>query len=114
MESLNINNLLDDIEFTINNEDYSAYVELVYTLVTTKDIDDNLRTKIIDKISLLMLYSRLSKDDIIKDYNYGDKEALTLCKGKIVVDNFYEEKLYKAWVSLQNLIINYYSLRDQK
>lgn len=43
MESLNISNLLDDIEFTINNEDYSAYVELVYTLVYTKNIDYNLR-----------------------------------------------------------------------
>lgn len=100
MESLNINNLLDDIEFTINNEDYSAYVELVYTLVNTKNIDDNLRMKIIDKISLLMLYSRLSKDDVIK-------ESLTLCKGKIVVDNSYKEELYKAWVSLQNLLIDY-------
>lgn len=100
MESLNINNLLDDIEFTINNEDYSDYVELVYTLVYTKNIDDNLRMKIIDKISLLMLYSRLSKDDTIK-------ESLTLCKGKIVVDNSYKEELYKAWVDLQNLLIEY-------
>lgn len=102
MESLNINNLLNDIEFTINNEDYSAYVELVYTLVNTKNIDDNLRMNIIDKISLLMLYSRLSKDDVIK-------ESLTLSKGKIVVDNSYKEELYKAWVSLQNLLI-YYNL----
>ena len=100
MESLNINNLLDDIEFTINNEDYSDYVELVYTLVYTKNIDDNLRMKIIDKISLLMLYSRLSKDVAIK-------ESLTLCKGKIVVDNSYKEELYKAWVDLQNLLIEY-------
>ena len=100
MESLNINNLLDDIEFTINNEDYSDYVELVYTLVYTKNIDDNLRMKIIDKISLLMLYSRLSKDVVIK-------ESLTLCKGKIVVDNSYKEELYKAWVDLQNLLIEY-------
>ena len=100
MESLNINNLLDDIEFTINNEDYSNYVELVYTLVNTKNIDDNLRMKIIDKISLLMLYSRLSKDDVIK-------ESLTLCKGKIVVDNSYKEELYKAWINLQNLLIDY-------
>lgn len=100
MESLNISSLLDDIEFTINNEDYSAYVELVYTLVYTKNIDDNLRMKIIDKISLLMLYSRLSKDVVIK-------ESLTLCKGKIVVDNSYKEELYKAWVSLQNLLIDY-------
>lgn len=100
MESLNINNLLDDIEFTINNEDYSNYVELVYTLVNTKNIDDNLRMKIIDKISLLMLYSSLSKDDVIK-------ESLTLCKGKIVVDNSYKEELYKAWVNLQNLLIDY-------
>lgn len=100
MESLNISNLLDDIEFTINNEDYSAYVELVYTLVNTKNIDDNLRAKIIDKISLLMLYSRLSKDVVIK-------ESLTLRKGKIVVDNSYKEELYKAWVSLQNLLIDY-------
>lgn len=102
MESLNIKNLLNDIEFTINNEDYSAYVELVYTLVNTKNIDDNLRMNIIDKISLLMLYSRLSKDDVIK-------ESLTLSKGKIVVDNSYKEELYKAWVSLQNLLI-YYNL----
>lgn len=100
MESLNINNLSDDIEFTINNEDYSAYVELVYTLVNTKNIDDNLRMKIIDKISLLMLYSRLSKDDAIK-------ESLTLYKGKIVVDNSYKKELYNAWVSLQNLLIDY-------
>lgn len=100
MESLNINNLLDDIEFTINNEDYSNYVELVYTLVNTKNINDELRMKIIDKISLLMLYSRLSKDDVIK-------ESLTLCKGKIVVDNSYKEELYKAWVNLQNLLIDY-------
>lgn len=100
MESLNISNLLDDIEFTINNEDYSAYVELVYTLVNTKNIDDNLRAKIIDKISLLMLYSRLSKDVVIK-------ESLTLRKGKIVVDNSYKEELYKVWVSLQNLLIDY-------
>lgn len=100
MESLNINSLLDDIESTINNEDYSDYVELVYTLVNTKNIDDNLRMKIIDKISLLMLYSRLSKDDVIK-------ESLTLCKGKIIVDNSYKEELYKAWVSLQNLLIEY-------
>ena len=107
MESLNINSLLDDIEFTINNEDYSAYVELVYTLVYTKNIDDNLRMKLIDKISLLMLYSRLSKDVVIK-------ESLTLCKGKIVVDNSYKEELYKTWISLQNLITNYYVLRDQK
>lgn len=107
METMGIDSLLDDIEFTINNEDYSSYVDLVYTLVNTKDIDDNLRTKIIGKISLLMLYSRLSKDDVIK-------ESLTLCKGKIVVDNSYKEELYKAWLSLQNLITNYYSLRDQK
>lgn len=100
MESLNIKSLSDDIEFTINNEDYSAYVELVYTLVSTKNIDDNLRMKIIDKISLLMLYSSLSKDDVVK-------ESLTLCKGKIVVDNSYKEELYKAWVSLQNLLIDY-------
>lgn len=100
MESLNINSLLDDIESTINNEDYSDYVELVYTLVNTKNIDDNLRMRIIDKISLLMLYSRLSKDDVIK-------ESLTLCKGKIVVDNSYKEELYKAWVNLQNLLIDY-------
>ena len=100
METMNINSLLDDIEFTINNEDYSNYVELVYTLVNTKNIDDNLRMKIIDKISLLMLYSRLSKDDVIK-------ESLTLCKGKIVVDNSYKEELYKAWVSLQDLLIKY-------
>ena len=100
METMNINSLLDDIEFTINNEDYSAYVELVYTLVNTKSIDDNLRMKLIDKISLLMLYSRLSKDDVIK-------ESLTLCKGKIVVDNSYKEELYKAWVNLQNLLIDY-------
>lgn len=100
MESLNINNLLDDIESTINNEDYSDYVELVYTLVCTKNIDDNFRMKIIDKISLLMLYSRLSKDVVIK-------ESLTLCKGKIVVDNSYKEELSKAWVSLQNLLIDY-------
>ena len=100
MESLNISNLIDDIEFTINNEDYSNYVELVYTLVNTKNIDDNLRMKIIDKISLLMLYSRLSKDVVIK-------ESLTLCKGKIVVDNSYKEELYKAWVSLQDLLIKY-------
>ena len=100
MESLNISNLIDDIEFTINNEDYSDYVELVYTLVYTKNIDDNLRMKIIDKISLLMLYSRLSKDVVIK-------ESLTLCKGKIVVDNSYKEELYKAWVDLQNLLIEY-------
>ena len=100
MESLNINSLLDDIEFIINDEDYSAYVELVYTLVNTKNIDDNLRMKIIDKISLLMLYSRLSKDVVIK-------ESLTLCKGKIVVDNSYKEELYEAWVSLQNLLIDY-------
>lgn len=100
MESLNIKSLSDDIEFTINNEDYSAYVELVYTLVSTKNIDDNLRMKIIDKISLLMLYSSLSKDDVIK-------ESLTLCKGKIVVDNSYKEELYKAWVDLQNLLIEY-------
>lgn len=102
MGTMGINSLLDDIEFTINNEDYSGYVDLVYTLVNTKDIDDNLRTKIIDKISLLMLYSRLSKDDVIK-------ESLTLCKGEIVVDNSYKEELYKAWVSLQNLLTN---LRD--
>ena len=100
MESLNINSLIDDIEFTINNEDYSNYVELVYTLVNTKNIDDNLRMKIIDKISLLMLYSRLSKDVVIK-------ESLTLCKGKIVVDNSYKEELYEAWVSLQDLLIKY-------
>ena len=100
MESLNISNLIDDIEFTINNEDYSNYVELVYTLVNTKNIDDNLRMKIIDKISLLMLYSRLSKDVVIK-------ESLTLCKGKIVVDNSYKEELYEAWVSLQDLLIKY-------
>lgn len=100
MESININSLLDDIEFTINNEDYSSYVELVYTLVNTKNIDDNLRMEIIDKISLLMLYSRLSKDDVIK-------ESLTLCKGEIVVDNSYKEELYKAWVSLQDLLIDY-------
>ena len=100
MESLNISNLIDDIEFTINNEDYSDYVELVYTLVYTKNIDDNLRMKIIDKISLLMLYSRLSKDVVIK-------ESLTLCKGKIVVDNSYKEELYEAWVSLQDLLIKY-------
>lgn len=100
MESLNINSLIDDIEFTINNEDYSNYVELVYTLVNTKNIGDNLRMKIIDKISLLMLYSRLSKDVVIK-------ESLTLCKGKIVVDNSYKEELYKAWVDLQNLLIEY-------
>lgn len=101
METMGINSLLDDIEFTINNEDYSSYVDLVFTLVITKkDIDDNLRAKIIDKISLLMLYSRLSKDDVIK-------ESLTLCKGKIVVDNSYKEELYKAWVSLQNLLIDY-------
>ena len=102
METMGINSLLDDIEFTINNEDYSSYVDLVYTLVNTKDIDDNLRVEIIDKISLLMLYSRLSKDVVIK-------ESLTLCKGKIVVDNSYKEELYKVWVSLQNLITN---LRD--
>lgn len=103
METMGINSLLDDIEFTINNEDYSSYEDLVYTLVTTKkDIDDNLRAKIIDKISLLMLYSRLSKDAIIK-------ESLTLCKGQIVVNNPYKEELYKVWVSLQNLITN---LRD--
>lgn len=102
METMGINSLLDDIEFTINNEDYSSYVDLVYTLVNTKDIDDNLRAKIIDKISLLMLYSRLSKDAIII-------ESLTLCKGQIVVDNPYKEELYKVWVSLQNLITN---LRD--
>ena len=100
MESLNIKSLSDDIEFTINNEDYSEYVELVYTLVYTKNIDDNLRMKIIDKISLLMLYSRLSKDVVIK-------ESLTLCKGKIVIDNSYKEELYKAWVDLQNLLIEY-------
>lgn len=100
METMNINSLLDDIEFTINNEDYSNYVELVYTLVNTKNIGDNLRMKIIDKISLLMLYSKLSKDDLIK-------ESLTLCKGKIVVDNSYKEELYKAWVSLQDLLIKY-------
>lgn len=100
METMGINSLLDDIEFTINNEDYSSYVDLVYTLVHTKDIDDNLRMEIIDKISLLMLYSRLSKDVVIK-------ESLTLCKGKIVVDNSYKEELYKAWVSLQNLLIDY-------
>lgn len=98
MGAININNLLNDIEFTINNEDYSAYIELVYTLVNAKNIDDNLRMKIIDKISLLMLYSRLSKDNI---------EYLTLCKGKIVVDNSYKEDLYNAWVSLQNLLIDY-------
>lgn len=100
METMGINSLLDDVEFTINNEDYSSYVELVYTLVNTKNIDDNLRMRIIDKISLLMLYSRLSKDDVIK-------ESLTLCKGKIVIDNSYKEELYKAWVSLQNLLIDY-------
>lgn len=99
METMGINSLLDDIEFTINNEDYSSYVDLVYTLVNTKDIDDNLRVEIIDKISLLMLYSRLSKDVVIK-------ESLALCKGKIVVDNSYKEELYKVWVSLQNLITN--------
>ena len=85
MESLYINNLLDDIEFTINNEDYSDYVELVYTLVYTKNIDDNLRMKIIDKISLLMLYSRLSKDAI--------NGSVSLCKGELVVDNSYKEEL---------------------
>lgn len=100
METMGIDSLLDDIEFTINNEDYSSYVDLVYTLVYTKNIDDNLRMKIIDKISLLMLYSRLSKDVVIK-------ESLTLCKGKIVVDNSYKEELYKAWVDLQNLLIEY-------
>ena len=99
METMDINSLLDDIEFTINNEDYSAYVELIYTLVNTKNIGDNLRMKIIDKISLLMLYSRLSKDAI--------NGAVILCKGKIVVDNSYKEELYKAWVSLQNLLIDY-------
>lgn len=102
METMGIDSLLDDIEFTVNNEDYSSYVDLVYTLVNTKDIDDNLRTKIIDKISLLMLYSRLSKDAVIK-------ESLTLCKGKIVIDNPYKEELYKTWISLQDLITN---LRD--
>lgn len=101
METMGINSLLDDIEFTINNEDYSSYVDLVYTLVNTKDIDDNLRMKLIDKISLLMLYSRLSKDTI--------NGSVTLSKGEIVVDNSYKEELYKAWVSLQNLLI-YYNL----
>ena len=99
METMNINSLLDDIEFTINNEDYSGYVDLVYTLVNTKNIGDNLRMKIIDKISLLMLYSRLSKDTI--------NGSVTLCKGEIVVDNSYKEELYKAWVSLQDLLIKY-------
>ena len=99
MGTININSLLNDIEFAINNEDYSAYVELVYTLVNAKDIDDNLRIKIIDKISLLMLYSRLSKDAI--------NGSVTLCKGEIVVDNSYKEELYKAWVNLQDLLIKY-------
>lgn len=100
MRTININSLLDDIEFTINHEDYSAYVDLVYTLVNTKDIDDNLRMKIIDKISLLMLYSRLGKDAIINGF-------VTLCKGEIIVDNSHKEELYKAWVSLQDLLIKY-------
>lgn len=99
MKTMGINGLLDDIEFTINNEDYSSYVDLVYTLVNTKDIDDNLRTKIIDKISLLILYSRLSKDAI--------NGSVILRKGEIVVDNSYKEELYKAWVSLQDLLIKY-------
>lgn len=104
MKTMDINSLLDDIEFTINNEDYSAYVDLVYTLVNIMDIDGNLRSKIIDKISLLMLYSRLSKDVI--------NGSAKLCKGEIVVDNSYKEELSKVWVSLQNLIINY-NLKNQ-
>lgn len=43
MKTMDINSLLDDIEFTINNEDYSAYVDLVYTLVNIMGIDGNLR-----------------------------------------------------------------------
>lgn len=99
MGTININSLSNDIEFAINNEDYSAYVDLVYTLVNAKDIGDNLRTKIIDKISLLMLYSRLSKDAI--------NGSVILYKGEITVDNSYKEELYKTWVSLQDLLIEY-------
>lgn len=99
MESLNINNLLNDIEFTINDEDYSAYVELVRTLVISKNIDDDLLSKIIYRISLLMLYSRLSKDTINK--------SLTLRKGEIIVDTPYKKELLNTWNSLQNLLIDY-------
>lgn len=101
---MEINNLLNDIEFTINNKDYSAYIDVVYTLVNTKDIDDNLLSKIIYRISLLMLYTRLSKDAI--------NRSVTLHKGEIVVDNSYKEELSKTWTNLQNLIINY-NLKDQ-
>lgn len=97
---MNINNLLNDIEFAINNEDYNAYVDLVYILVNAKGIDDNLRIKIIDKISLLMLYSRLSKEVIING-------SVTLHRGEIVLDNSYKEELFKIWTSLQNLLIDY-------
>ena len=104
MEAIDINSLLDDIEFTINNEDYSTYVDLVYILVNVAKIDYNLRMKILDKISLLMLYARLSKDTI--------NGSVKLHKGEIVVDNSYKEELSKTWASLQNLIINY-KLKDQ-